>query len=330
MAGTILDTATQIIAATASDAGIQLAVNWINQRYAEYASRARTHQNRRYGSVSVPAPVTNSSISGTATTSAGSTTVTFTAALPMSLVGWQIRFNIAWYWIVAQNPDNLSVTLDTAYNEQNPGSGLGFMIVQRYIPVVDPNTRWVSAVIHQRRRKRLRYFPFEQFQSLYPGRTLVAAFPWAWTEANRYIEDLDISDIVGTQTGQKFFEVYPPSSIAETYQYVYWNIPQTFAITDSLPPEMDEYVLREGVMVDVYRYKMVQAAAANNIEAAGFWRNEHRAQMTTWEKMIQQAMVTDALYHNTVPVEIDMYMDYGEFAGDIVTAHSWIMSEWSQ
>ena len=329
MAGTILDTATQIIAATASDAGVQLAVNWLNQRYREFASRARVNQNRHYGSVSYRAPVSSSSTLS-ATTAAGSQTIIFSSALPQSVVGWQIRTNIQWYFIIAQSGDNLSVTIDTPFNEQNPGSGEGFTIVERYLPAVDPNTRWISSVIHQRRRKRITYRTWEQFQSMYPGRTLVAAFPWAWTEAPRFIETLDISGIVGTQAGQKMFEVYPPSNIAETYTYVYWTIPQTFLITDTLPPEMDEYVLREGVLVDVYRYKMAQAIDRNNIEAAGFWRNEMRAQMTTWEKVIQEAMVTDALYHNMAAVEIDMFTDYGEYAGDITNAHEWIMSEWTQ
>ena len=68
--------------------------------------------------------------------------------------------------------------------------------------------------------------------------------------------------------GQKLIEVYPPSSIDETYNYEYWSVPATLGFSDSLPPEIDEYVLREGVLVDVYRYKseMAMQKALERIE----------------------------------------------------------------
>lgn len=333
MAGTVQDVALQILAATASDAGVQLAVNWLNQRYAEFCAHARVHQNRHYGSIFYPAPVTTANTNATATVTIGSPTVTLSAPITTPVVGWQIRIFIQWYFIVAQSSDGLTLTLDTPFSEaplgDNPSTGLVITIVKRFLPVVDPNTRWVSSVIHQRRRKRLTYRPYDQFNAMYPGRTLVAALTWCWTEATRYIETLDISPILGAQ-GQKFIEIYPPSNQQETYTYVYWTLPKTFAVTDVLPPEVDEYVLREGVLVDVYRYKAEQWAAKGNVEMAAYYGNREARQMTVWQQKIQEAQIADALYHRDIPVECTLFVDEGEYAGDITNAHQWIMSEWTQ
>ena len=320
------DVVLSVLAATASDAGVQLGLNWLNDRYKQFAARARVRQNRHYGTINAPAPIT----AGTVTVTQGSATAVLSTPLTASAVGWQIRISVQWYFIVAQAGDNVTLTLDTPYSEvAGVGGGASFTLVKRYLPVVDPATRWVSSVIHQRRRKRLDYKPFETLQSMYPGRTLVASLPWCWTEASRFIETLDISPTLGT-LGQKFIEVYPPSNIMETYTYIYWTIPSKFAATDTFPPEIDEYVLREGVLIDVYRYKKMQAAAKENVELAGLYGNFEARQETLWERKIQEAMVTDALFHNDVPVELTLFTDAGEYSGDITNAHQWIMSEWSQ
>src|SRR6185437_3524068 len=220
MAGTILDTATQIIAATASDAGVQLAVNWLNQRYAELVSRTRMRQNRRYGTLVAPQPITLPTVTATQ----GSTAITFSSApvdpvtgVQVSVEGWQIRTNVTWYFITSHTLGSTSATLQTAYTDAT-GSGFSCFIVKRFLPVTDPNARWVSAVVHPRRRKRLLYKNNEMMNAQYPSRTLVGAFPWCWSEGDRYVGSLDISTVLGT-TGQKLIEVYPPSSIIETYGY---------------------------------------------------------------------------------------------------------------
>lgn len=332
MAGTVQDTALQILAATASDAGVQLAVNWLNQRYAELISRTRMRQNRRYGSLYMPQPITLPTVSATA----GTTSITFSVAPKdpvsgnnVSVQGWQIRTNVTWYWITAHVSGQTTATIETPYSDAT-GTGLNCTMVKRYLPITDPSARWVSAIVHPRRRKRLRFKPGDQFNEQYPSRPLVGAFPWCWTEAPRFIGALDISPILGS-SGQKFVEIYPYSNIAETFGYIYWNVPTSFAVTDSLPPEIDEYVLREGVLIDVYRYKQEQALKdATKVQLGEVYANLVSRQMAVWEKVIQQAMVTDALYHNEVPVEVDMFSDSGEYSGDITTAHDWIMSGWTQ
>jgi hypothetical protein len=331
MAATVLDTTLQIIAATASDAGVQLALNWLNQRYIELVARARMRQNRRYGTLYAPQPITLPTVAITT----GTTAVTF-SSIPkdpvtgnnVSVQGWHLRVNVTWYFVTAHTSGSTSATIESKFSDAT-ATASAITLVQRFIPVPDANTRWISSVVHPRRRKRLRYKTGEQMNTAYPARTVVGAFPWCWTEAPRFVDTLDISTVLGS-TGQKFIEVYPPSNIAETYGFVYWNVPPSFVITDSLPPEIDEWVLREGVLVDVYRYKSEQWAAKGNPEMAGFYTNKEMKQRVVWENAIQQAQVTDALFHPLVPIEIDMFTDSGEYGGDITNAHDFIWSQWVQ
>ena len=325
MAVLVADVATSVLAATASDAGVQLAVNWLNDRYKELVARARTRQLRNYSSVFVPAPITT----GTVNVTQGGETAVLSTPIPngFNVVGWTIRANIVWYVVVAIANDSVTLTIDSPYSEST-NTASSYTLVNRYIPV-QPNFRWISSVVHPRRRKRLRELPFEQFQSQHPARPLVAAFPWCWTEASRYISGFDISTVLGV-TGQKLIEIYPPSNIDETYGYVGWPVPASFAITATLPPEIDEHILREGILVDVWRYKSEQAAAKGNVELAGYYANRESRQRTIWEGCIQQALVADALYHNNVALEIDMFSDCGEWTGAIETAHQWIVSEWTE
>lgn len=327
MAGTILDTATQIIAATASDAGVQLAVNWLNQRYAEYISRGRKRQNRRFGAIYAPIPITNLTINATQ----GNAGITFSAiptdpttGAQINLIGWHLRTNVTWYFITNHTAGSTNAQIQSPFTDAT-GTTLSATLVQRFLPVTDPSCRWISSVVHMRRRKRLREIPWEALNSRYPGKTPILAAPWCWAEAPRFIANISLSG-----AGQKFIEVYPPSSVVETYNYVYWNVPQVFAVTDILPPEIDEWVLREGVLVDVYRYKQNKWADAGNQVMADHWAQQVVMQEARWEAAIQKADVADALYHNNIPVEIDMFDDAGEFGGDITNAHEWIMSGWTQ
>jgi len=43
----------------------------------------------------------------------------------------------------------------------------------------------------------------------------------------------------------------------------------------------------------VYRYEMAKALRANQIEAGAVWRNELRAQETTWKRRIEEMLHAD-------------------------------------
>ena len=94
---------------------------------------------------------------------------------------------------------------------------------------------------------------------------------------------------------------------------------------DNIPTEVDAYVLKEGALIDAFRYRMSQEANANRIEAAGFWRNESRAQETKWEQYIMEAARTDRGVD-----DVTFMLNYLGISGhggyDIIDAHDevWI------
>ena len=99
---------------------------------------------------------------------------------------------------------------------------------------------------------------------------------------------------VGTDTnGTIIVEIYPYPKESEIFHYVYWSLPSTLAITDTIPPQIDGYVLKEGVLVDAYRYKMAEAADKGDATTAQFWRNEMHAQRTVWNNVINDAIRAD-------------------------------------
>ena len=326
MANTVQNVALSVLAATATTAGVQLAASWVSERYIEFVSRARTHQLQHYASAFVPAPITAGSVS---VTQGSNQAVLSTALASTAFVGWSFRSQVNWFVVVAVASDLVTLTLDSAYSEAT-NAAASYTLCKRFIPVM-ADARWISNFALPRRNRKLRHVTRAEIESRYSRRQLVGAFPWCWCEAPRYIEDLDISTALGT-TGQKLIEVYPPSSIAENYVYSYWGVPPVLTLISTLPPEIDEYILREGVLIDVFRYKSEQAANATppQVEIAGFYANKESRQRTIWEEKIQEAQVADAAYHNEITVTLDAlrYADDGD--SDIVNAHQDVMYGWTE
>lgn len=324
MAGPLVsDIAQSILAATASNAGLQLAGRWVSERYAELVGRTRTRQLQHSASVFVPAPIST----GTCSITQNNATAVLSTPLTQNVVGWTIRFNTTWYIVTAQAGDNITLTIDSKQVDTTNATN-GYILVQRFIPIM-ADARWISDVVHQRRNKKLRHYSLSQMESKHARRQLVGAYPWCWTEASRYVEDLDITTSLGS-TGQKLVEIYPPSSQAETYKYYYWSIPLTLALNANLPQEIDAYTLREGVLVDVYRYKSEQFAEQNNREMAEFYANKESRQRTVWEGAIQEALIADNAYHNEVSVNLTS-VGYAEpYDDDITNAHDYVIASWTQ
>lgn len=325
---TVQELARSILGATGADAGPQMAARWINERYVEFVGRARTHQLQHYGSVFVPAPLTG----GTVSVTQGSASVVGTGtSFASSNIGWFLRANITWYAVVGVAGQTL--TLDSAYSE-GTNTASSYQLVQRYIPS-DPAARWISHVAHQRTRRLLNALTQAEMEAAYPSRQIVGGFPSVWAEAARTVTGgIDISATLGT-AGQKLIEVYPPSTTPETYYYTYWTVPAQLTLTSTLPPEVDEYVLREGVLVDVYRWKSEKAAnkalETNNLQllqVAEYYANKESRQRTIWEQVIQDALVADAALRPEMSISIETWPNAPMWDRDIETAHDWIVSTW--
>jgi hypothetical protein len=88
------------------------------------------------------------------------------------------------------------------------------------------------------------------------------------------------------------YEIYPPPETSELIHYIYWNLPTALTPTSTIPPVIDPYTLKEGVLIDLYRYEKAAARRSLQIEAANSWSNDEARQRTIWKKVIKDAIRT--------------------------------------
>lgn len=91
-----------------------------------------------------------------------------------------------------------------------------------------------------------------------------------------------VAEMEPTAEGIRQVEIYPFSRQTETIHYIYWEEPKDLGFKDPFPGFVDVEALREGVLIDVYRNKMAKAMDDGRSDAAALWRNEYRAQETSW------------------------------------------------
>lgn len=270
---------------------------WVVQRYREIVSKARFRQLRQIGSLTLPVAV----LTGTCSVVAGSTTVALdamaTAAITAAGLGtstlgtldWYIRFagqTATWYPITSYTSPNL--TLSNAFTGAADVTDGTFILLKRFHRL-DVSARWMGKFVFPRRRRALELRSLHMLDYAAPERQLTADGPWYVSEATNV--PAGTTDL-GT-AGAKRVELYPYSVTAETLYYTFWAIPDALALTDTIPQEIDPYVLREGVLIDIYRYRASQSANGGDVNGAGYWRNEARAQATSFKEQIQDAARTD-------------------------------------
>jgi hypothetical protein len=273
--------------------GLPQVGRWVVERYREIAAKSRFRHLRQIGSITIP----NAVQTGAATVAVGATAVTLdaTAQAAVTAVGgaaalgtkdWYIRFSTStWYPVASYLSPTL--TLSNAYTEDAVTAG-GFLLLKRFHRL-DVTARWMGKFVYPRRRRPLELRALHDLDSSSPERQLTADGPWYVSEATRV--PADTTDL-GT-AGAKRVELYPYNRTNETVYYTFWAIPASLALEDTIPQEIDPYVLREGVLIDVYRYRASQAANAGSVEIAGYWRNEARAQYTSWQVQMQDAARAD-------------------------------------
>jgi hypothetical protein len=115
---------------------------------------------------------------------------------------------------------------------------------------------------------------------MFPGRTLVGNIPTHVAQ-------------VGTDSSNNLiYEIYPPPEESEIIHYIYWNLPSTLTANSTIPAVIDPYTLKEGVLIDLYRYEKAAARRNLQIEAANSWSNDEARQRTIWKKVIKDAIRT--------------------------------------
>jgi hypothetical protein len=319
---TVEEIARDLLGSLAADAGVPTAAKWIGNRYKELVSRVRFRHLREIGELQMPAEVT----AGTVSATRDSTTVTPNATAQAAWLTspgvasheyWYIKISSAWYKVASVDALAATLTLATAFSEDDVSAG-SYSLVKRY-HALDSNARWLGQFIHTRLRVPLDGpMPHEAFEIRYPGRTLTGHFPLA------------VAQVGVDSNNYPMVEIYPPPDESEIIHYVFWNLPTALTISSTIPAQIDGYILKEGSLIDAYRYEKARARRAGSFEEANSWRNDEFAQMTKWENFIQQAIRTDR-GADDITMILQMFGSANRIGtGDYpVDAHDYVTNRWS-
>lgn len=276
---TVIELARDILASIATDTNAAGVAKWIDNRYKELVSQVRFRHLRKVGELTLPAPVTNGTIAATR----DSTTITGISTTFTSSVGsgdqeyFYFRSNSTWYKIESIESDT-SLTLSSPFSEDSTTSS-SYTIVKRHHPLAS-DARWTGDFFHSRLSHQLELISLEELNSYAPRRPLTSSTPFY------------VSQIGTNSSGLLLYEIYPTPATTELINYIYWTLPTTLLLSTTIPQVIDPYVLKEGVLIDLYRYEKSRAIRAGNIEEAMVWRNDEKAQDGVWKKAIKDAIRT--------------------------------------
>jgi hypothetical protein len=300
--------ARDLLASLNTDAGFLNAVKWIGYRYRELCSRFRPRHLREIGELQVPARVSTGSVAVTrdSQTVTGSSTTWATAPTTTDVAtNWYFRADSAWYQCASFSSDT-ELSLTTAYSEDT-GSSKTYNIVKRFHSLTS-TARWLGDAVLTRLRIPIEVTSIDSLDRMAPGRTIVGAYP-------------DTMCQVGTDSsGDLQVELYPYNDDSEIIHYVYWSMPSSLSITTTIPPQVEAHALKEGALIDLYRYMMANALDKGRIEQAAVYRNEMRSQMSTWENFIRSAQRTDRGVDDTTLILSHIGRGQRYYSGDIRNA----------
>ena len=311
---TVEEVARTVVATVDVSGGYLLAAKWVADRYQELCSRSRFRHLRRIGELSLPADVAAGTVTATRGLRIVAGNATAAAAWTNALIGWHFRARTTWYEI--EGVSGTSLTLRSEYAEDTLTAG-SYRIVQRYT-YLDPAVRWLGDFLHMRRRQPITRTSLAELDMLHPSRQRVSVGPLLYAEVGEGINP--------SGARAKQVELYPYCDNDELIHYVYWSEPPILRLDETLPASIDSYTLKEGALIDAMRMKMTEADKAGNVERTAFWRNEYRAQKTSWEQYILNAIRTD---RGSDDVSFIMQSaGYAAASSDIVTARDQVIANW--
>lgn len=277
---TVEELARTASAAVGSPDSFLLAAQWVAERYQQISNRTRFKSLRKVGEVIVPAAYQT----GTVTIAQGDFIVVGTGvSFTPGYTGWYFKSGKIWHEISAANdPGFGTLTLLNAFTDTSV-TDASFVLVNKKV-LLDPTARWLADRMVQANTAQ----PISRFSQLEntmidPARPDVGPNPSVYTEIG-----------VDLATGARQIEFYPYPDHNVLVNYVFWSDPPTLTFSDNIPAHIDPYTLKEGVLIDVMRWEMGKAAKEGKVDVAGFWRNEARAQETSWERRIQEAVHSDS------------------------------------
>ena len=307
--------ARQVVASLDSNATYLLAHQWVTRRYEQLAVRAKLKHLRQIASLSTPAAIDT----GTVDLTRGTRTVTgdadATAVWGTFLIGRHIRLSVTWYEIVGfQLVGGFGVlTLADDFNEDTIAAG-SYRIVQRFVPLAADAAQIGDTFINPRRRWAVRMKDYQELERRAPSRPHVGGGA------------LVVAEVPFSADGVRRVELYPYSTVSETYFYVYWRSIGEISLTDYVPAVLPVYGLIEGALIDLMRYKMGQAIDMGKQDAAALWRNEMRTQETKWQDILVEMISADQGEDDSTVI---MKHIGGEIEPrDITTAQDHVLAGW--
>jgi hypothetical protein len=312
---TVEELVRDILASVSSDAGGLLVAKWADNRYKEMVAKVRFRHLRKVGELSLPAVIDT----GTVTTTRDSTAVTgdsTTFETDMSAGSqedYYFRAGQNWYKI-ASVTDDTNLVLASGYAEDAVADG-SYKIVKRTHALAS-DARWFGDFVLTRLRKRLTSISLDELDIRAPGRTIVGSIPDT------------VAQIAINSSGYPNVEIYPPPEESELIHYVYWSLPTALTMASTIPPVIDQYTLKEGTLIDLYRYEKAAAIRKGNIEQAAVWRNEEKSQESKWRQVINDAIRTS---RGTDDISFILQMPNVAFQSrDQRTARDYILDNWSR
>lgn len=290
------------------EGGFELCAQYVADRLTELFARAKFRALRQYGQTFLRAPI--GSINGPA-----SGTVTITVDSPLvvgdatALANWQASqlpsgygypngFQGLWFrpqmgqtWYRIAQVEGNTITLETPFANDNnqvfasgsPATNITYYIVPRYVELA-PDARQLGVFVCDFMYRPLQLMSEDQLNVMAPNRFWVWAYPQIVAELNSNL----------LTTGQpKVVEIYPWPVQSVTMHYTYWQTPPRLALTDVIPPTIDQDILRTGAMVDAALNMAGKMARQGNLEQAAYFTNLSNQQETKWNEKVGRAIRND-------------------------------------
>jgi hypothetical protein len=309
-----------LIASTSTAAGSPLILRWINNRYSELVNRVKFRHLRQVGELALPALVT----AGTITATKGSTTITPDATAQAAWITspgvaahehWYLRTNTVWYRVASVDALAATITLDSAFTETTVTAGT-YTLAKRTHSLA-PDARWTGTFIFDRLRFELEQLSLDELDMYAPSRIIAGSYP------------THVAQVGVDGSGYLKYEIYSPPTDTELIHYTYWSLPTALAFSDTLPAVIDSYVLKEGVLIDLFQYEKIAQIRLGSVEGAAVFANEQAKQRAIWANKVKDAIRTSR-GADDITLILSMTRGISRRRNDQRNAHDYVHDNWKQ